>query len=132
VNAPVDVTVPPGVVRTTFTRPDASAGVTHVTDESLSTLIDVAATPPKVTPLVPVNPVPDIVTVVPPNVTPLLGFTPEIVGTGTTTLKFTCTESLPAELVAVIIMLYNIPDGVPDTTPVDVSIDNPVGSTVAE
>ena len=74
------VTDPPDVGRTTSTAPAAFAGVVQVTVVALTTEIDVAAVPPKVTPLVPVKFVPVIVTDVPPAVGPLEGLIVVIVG----------------------------------------------------
>ena len=76
-------TVPPEPVSTTVTSPAALAGVTTVTDVSLTLEIEVPAVPPKVTDEVPVKFVPVIVTVVPPEVEPVAGDTDEIVGTPT-------------------------------------------------
>ena len=74
------VTDPPDVVRTTSTAPAVFAGVAQVTVVALTTDTDVAAVPPKVTPLVPVKFVPVIVTDMPPAVGPLEGLTVVIVG----------------------------------------------------
>ena len=76
-------TVPPEPVSTTVTSPAALAGVTTVTDVSLTLGIEALAVPPKVTDDVPVKLVPVKVTVVPPDVEPVLGDTEEIVGTPT-------------------------------------------------
>ena len=74
--------VPPGVVTDTVFAPSVPAGVTAVTVVELTTLTEVAATPPIVTALVPVKFVPVIVIAVVPTVEPLLGETDEIVGGG--------------------------------------------------
>lgn len=76
-------TVPPEPVSTTVTSPAAPAGVTTVTEMSLTLGIEVPAIPPKVTEDVPVKLVPVIVTVVPPDVEPVAGETEAIVGTPT-------------------------------------------------
>ena len=75
--------VPPEPVSTTVTSPAPLAGVTTVTDVSLTPEIGVPAVPPKFTDDVPVKFVPVIVTVVPPEVEPVAGDTDEIVGTPT-------------------------------------------------
>lgn len=83
VKASVEVTVPPEPTSTTLTTPTAFAGVTTVTDVSLTLAIDVPAVPPNVTDDVPVKWVPVIVTVVPPDEDPVAGETEVIVGTPT-------------------------------------------------
>ncbi len=65
-NPLVRLAVPPGVVTDTVFAPIVPAGVTAVTVVELTTLTDVAATPPIVTELVPVRFVPVIVIAVPP------------------------------------------------------------------
>lgn len=77
----VDVASPPGVVSTTSTAPAAFAGVTAVTDVPLTTVNEVAAVPPNVTPVAPLKLLPEIVTVVPPAIGPLTGANEAIVGT---------------------------------------------------
>ena len=72
--------VPPGVVIDTVFGPSVPAGVTAVTVVALTTLTEVAATPPIVTELAPVKFVPVIVIAVPPLVGPVFGLTDEIVG----------------------------------------------------
>ena len=79
-NAPLAVGEPYGVVSETFAAPAAPDGVTAVTVVELTTLTDVAATPPIVTELAPVKFVPVIVIAVPPLVGPVFGLTDEIVG----------------------------------------------------
>ena len=64
----------------TVFAPALPAGVTAVTVVELTTLTEVAATPPIVTELVPVKFVPVIVIAVPPVVGPTFGETDEIVG----------------------------------------------------
>ena len=64
----------------TVFAPAVPAGVTAVTVVELTTLTEVAATPPIVTELVPVRFVPVIVITVPPLVRPTFGDTDEIVG----------------------------------------------------
>ena len=64
----------------TVFAPIVPAGVTAVTVVELTTLTEVAATPPIVTELVPVKFVPVIVIAVPPAVGPVFGLTDEIVG----------------------------------------------------
>ena len=76
----VRLAVPPGVVIDTVLAPAVPAGVTAVTVVELTTLTEVAATPPIVTELVPVRFVPVIVIAVPPVVGPTFGETDEIVG----------------------------------------------------
>ncbi len=79
-NPLVRFAVPPGVVIDTVFAPIVPAGVTAVTVVELTTLTEVAATPPIVTELVPVRFVPVIVIAVPPLVDPVFGLTDEIVG----------------------------------------------------
>jgi hypothetical protein len=80
VNPLVRFAVPPGVVIDTVFAPIVPAGVTAVTVVELTTLTEVAATPPIVTELAPVKFVPVIVIAVPPVVGPVFGLTDEIVG----------------------------------------------------
>jgi hypothetical protein len=68
------------VVTDTVFAPAVPAGVTAVTVVELTTLTEVAATPPIVTELAPVKFVPVIVIVVPPESGPVFGLTDEIVG----------------------------------------------------
>ena len=76
VKAFVPVADPPGAVITMFTEPaDARAGVTAVIEVSEFTVNDAAGVPPKVTAVAPVNPVPEIVTVVCTNTGPDAGVT---------------------------------------------------------
>ena len=79
-NPLVRFAVPLGVVTDTVFAPSAPAGVTAVTVVELTTLTEVAATPPIVTELVPVRFVPVIVIAVPPVVGPTFGEIDEIVG----------------------------------------------------
>ena len=81
VNAPVLVTLPPGVVNTTSFKPAVAAPVTAVTEVALTTFTLVAATPPTVTLLAPVKLVPVIVMVVAPAMGPNTGATVVMVGT---------------------------------------------------
>ncbi len=76
----VRLAVPLGVVIDTVFAPIVPAGVTAVTVVELTTLTEVAATPPIVTELAPVKFVPVIVIAVPPATDPALGATDEIVG----------------------------------------------------
>ncbi len=64
----------------TVFAPIVPAGVTAVTVVALTTLTEVAASPPIVTELAPVKFVPVIVIAVPPLVGPTFGETDEIVG----------------------------------------------------
>ena len=59
--------VPPGVVTNTLAVPALPAGVVAVIEVGLTTLRAVAATPPIVTAVAPVKPVPVIVTDCPPT-----------------------------------------------------------------
>ena len=72
--------VPPGVVTLTTTFPSACAGTVAVIVVSLTTVNAVALTPPKVTAVAPVNPVPVRVTPMPPAVGPADGLTVPTVG----------------------------------------------------
>ncbi len=74
--------VPPVAVTRTSTTPDP-AGDTAVKVELLEVVTDVAAVPPKVTPVTPVKFVPVIVTVVPPAAGPPVGLTFVTVGAAT-------------------------------------------------
>ncbi len=74
--------VPPGVVTLTDAVPAEPAGVVAVIDVALTTVTDVAATPPTVTDVAPMNPVPVIVIEVPPASGPLAGETFVTVSTG--------------------------------------------------
>ena len=80
--APVAL-VPPAVVTVMSTVPAAWAGVVAVMDVALLTVKLVAAVPPKLTAVAPVNPVPVMVTDVPPAVVPLFGLTLVTVGAPT-------------------------------------------------
>jgi hypothetical protein len=79
--------LPAGVVTTTLAVPAVPAGVVAVIDVALTTETLVAATPPIVTPVAPVNPVPVIVTAVPPAVDPLLGVNEVTVGGDTANVR---------------------------------------------
>ena len=72
--------LPAGVVTTTLTAPAAPAGTVAVIEVAFTTEKDVAAAPPKVTLVAPVNVVPVMVTLVPPAVGPELGLTEVTVG----------------------------------------------------
>ena len=72
--------VPPGVVTVTSTAPAAWAGDVTVIWFAVSTVNVLAAVAPKFTAVVPVNPVPAIVTLVPPAVLPDVGVTLVTVG----------------------------------------------------
>ena len=69
----VSVAPPAGVVMTTSTTPVGLAGVTPVTVKESTTLTLVAATPPNVMLVAPVNPVPVKVKPVPPDAGPDVG-----------------------------------------------------------
>jgi len=58
---------------TIFTAPAVCAGLVAVIDVALTTEIQLLLLPPKVTPVVPVKPVPAIVTVVSPAIGPVAG-----------------------------------------------------------
>ena len=81
----VAVAEPSKVVTTTFTAPARPGGVMQVISVSETTITDVAGVPPKVTEVVPVKPVPVIVTEVPPSLFPEFGEIFVIVGGGGTT-----------------------------------------------
>lgn len=84
VYAPELVTLPPAPVTITLTTPEEPlAGVNTVIDVALELTIDVPAAPPKVTEVVPVRLVPEIVTVVPPATGPNTGDNEVIVGAST-------------------------------------------------
>ena len=76
------MTLPPGVVRTTFCAPADFAGTVTVTEVEVLLDIDVPAVPPKVIELVLERLVPAIVTVFSPEVGPIEGVIEEIVGGG--------------------------------------------------
>lgn len=71
---------PPGVVTTTLAEPALPAGVVAVMLVALTTVKEVAAAPPMVTPVAPVKFVPVMVTFVPPEVGPLDGLIDVTVG----------------------------------------------------
>ncbi len=79
-SAEVSGLVPAGVVTEIPTVPAAWAGAVAVILMSLFTVNDVAAVPPKLTAVAPVNPEPLIVTIVPPPVEPVVGETLVIAG----------------------------------------------------
>ena len=87
VNSVLAALLPAGVVTTTLAVPADPAGVVAVMDVELTTDTLVAATPPNVTPVAPVNPVPVIVTAVPPAVVPLVGVKDVTVGAGVATFN---------------------------------------------
>jgi hypothetical protein len=66
---------PPAPVTTTSADPVVPAGAVAVIDVSLLTVKLSAGTPPKVTDMAPVNPVPVMVTTVPPVIEPVPGVT---------------------------------------------------------
>ena len=73
--------VPVGVVTVTFTAPvNTFNGVMAVMVVELTTTTLVAALPPKLTAVAPVNSVPMIVTAVPPLMEPVFGVTLVMVG----------------------------------------------------
>lgn len=66
--------MPPGAVTTRSTVPETWAGVTAVICVSeLTVITPLAGTPPKVTAVAPVKPVPVTVTLVPPAIGPTVG-----------------------------------------------------------
>ena len=69
-------------VTTTLTAPGVSAGVTAVIEVAETKTTLVAATPPMVTDIPVINPVPVIVTAVPPANAPTEGDTDATVGAG--------------------------------------------------
>ncbi|PMQ03042.1 hypothetical protein JaAD80_28965 [Janthinobacterium sp. AD80] len=75
--------VPPGVVTRTSTVPALPAGAVAVICVALFTVKPEAAVAPKVTAVVPPNPVPVMMTVVPPPTGPAVGEMPVTVGAGT-------------------------------------------------
>ena len=75
-----ELSVPPEPVILTGTVLARCAGVTASTSESLTTVKLVAGVVPKLTPVVPVSPVPVILTVSPPATTPAVGKISEVVG----------------------------------------------------
>lgn len=98
VNNELAALLPYGVVTTTLAVPAEPAGVTAVIEVELTTTTDVAAAPPIVTPVAPVNPVPVMVTAVPPAASPVAGDIPDTVG-GATYVYNVLAELLPAEVV---------------------------------
>ena len=73
--------MPLGFVTATSTTPAACAPVVAVIVVSFTTVIPVAATPPRVTAVVPVKFVPVMVTLVPPAMLPTVGEIAVTVGT---------------------------------------------------
>ena len=74
--------MPAGVVTITETTPAAWAGVMQVIEVALAMTTLAAAEPPNATDVVPVKPVPVMVTLVFPVIGPLFGDTLETVGAG--------------------------------------------------
>lgn len=93
------VAVPTGVV-TTIVPVDAPLGTVAVNDV-LETTVNVALVPPKVTFVVPVKPLPVIVTFVPTG--PLVGLNDEIVGAGCVTVKAVALVAVPPGVVTAIV-----------------------------
>jgi hypothetical protein len=83
VNAPVAVTLPTGVVTITSFAPAVFAGVLKVTDVASLALIETAADPPTVMPVMPLKLVPVIVIGVPPDIGPDVKDNETIVGLAT-------------------------------------------------
>ena len=104
--------VPPGVVTATLFAPAVPAGVTAVMLLDETTITLVAATPPTVTLLAPVNSVPVMVIAVPPRVVPDDGLTPEIVGVGTTNINALGKLAVPPAVVTATLFAPALPAGV--------------------
>ena len=79
-NSEFETLLPTGVVTTTETVPAACAGVVQVIVVLFTTVTFIAAEPPKVTLLAPINEVPVKVTFVPPVAGPVAGATLVSVG----------------------------------------------------
>ena len=92
------VAVPMGVVTATAFAPSVPAGVTAVILVALTTVYEVAATPPILTEVVPVRLAPVIVIVVPPVNGPVGGATDEIDG-GAMWLKPLASDDQPPGVV---------------------------------
>ena len=92
VNRPAPVPVPLAVVTSMATVPAACGGATAVMLVGELTVKDVALTPPNVTAVAPVKPVPVMVTEVPPESGPLAGATEVTVG-GIATLVLMSTDT---------------------------------------
>src|SRR5690348_14662079 len=97
--------VPVGPVTVTSTEPAGSAGAVAVMSPSLLTLNEVAATPPKLTAVAPLNPAPEISTVFPAAVGPALGLTLVTAGT-----QLNAEPAVDVPLAVVVEMLTGPPD----------------------
>ena len=128
VNPLVRFAVPPGVVTDTVFAPIVPAGVTAVTVVELTTLTEVAATPPIVTELVPDKFVPVIVIAVPPLVGPVGGLTDEIVG-GAIYVNAFVAVAVPPDVVTATLCAPTVPAGVTAVTLVDETTTTLVAAT---
>src|SRR5690606_4882314 len=90
------VSLPPGVVTSTSTKPAAWAGVVAVIWVGLSTVKLVAGVSPMVSAVAPVRSVPMMVTEVPPAVLPVFGVTEVSPGVGISKVKPSGSEARPA------------------------------------
>jgi hypothetical protein len=129
VNSVLAALLPPGVVTTTLAVPAAPAGVVAVIDVALATETLVAATPPIVTPVAPVNPVPVIVTGVPPAVVPLLGVNELTVGAGVTYVNSVLAALLPPGVVTTTLAVPAVPAGAVAVIDVALTTETPVAAT---
>jgi hypothetical protein len=129
VNSVLAALLPAGVVTTTLAVPADPAGVVAVMDVALTTETLVAATPPIVTPVAPVNPVPVIVTAVPPAVVPLVGVREVTVGAGVTYVNSVLAALLPAGVVTTTLAVPADPAGVVAVMDVELITDTFVAAT---
>jgi hypothetical protein len=129
VNSVLAALLPAGVVTTTLAVPADPAGVVAVMDVALTTETLVAATPPNVTPVAPVNPVPVIVTAVPPAVVPLVGVREVTVGAGVTYVNSVLAALLPAGVVTTTLAVPADPAGVVAVMDVELITDTFVAAT---
>ena len=103
---------PLAVVTTMTTAPAVPAGVTMVSDVSLTTVSEVPAFPPKVTDVAPVNRTPVIVTVVPPAVDPVAGrmlVTEGIVSAGVIEVLAEDADESPVAFLPITVNVYAVP-----------------------
>jgi hypothetical protein len=112
----------------TVFAPAVPAGVTAVTIVALTTLTEVAATPPIDTAVVPLRFVPVIVIAVPPTSGPAFGFTDEIVGAARYVNPL-ARFAVPAEVVTDTVLEPAVPAGVIAVTVVALTTLTEVAAT---
>ena len=126
------VLVPDSVVTNTLAVPAAPAGVVAVIDVALTTVTEVAATPPIVTTVASVKFVPVMVTLVPPRVVPLVGDTAVTVGAGgggVTKVNSVFAAFVPLGVVTRTLAVPAAPAGVVAVMLVALTTETPVAAT---